>query len=225
MSGDATLTIVPVNPPGASIRGLMTETPPTVSFPSGWQSVARPTRRAFTEWSGSDTGMELTVPFLLDGFLTNTSVESELNQIETLMFPTFIGPPPICRVMGQYSQSQWSWVLTGIDYGEVERRFSDGARIRQYLTLTFLEWVAADVAISDTISVAKQVAKSASPAASSKAATPPPVSQTATTYTIKAGDTLARIAAKFGTTWKALATKNSIRDPNKLRVGQVLRIK
>lgn len=45
-----------------------------------------------------------------------------------------------------------------------------------------------------------------------------------TTYTVVKGDTLSGIAAKFGTSYQALANINGIPDPNKIYPGQVLRI-
>lgn len=45
-----------------------------------------------------------------------------------------------------------------------------------------------------------------------------------TTYTVKSGDTLSGIASKFGTTYQELAQLNRIADPNKIYVGQVLKI-
>ena len=44
------------------------------------------------------------------------------------------------------------------------------------------------------------------------------------TYTVKAGDTLSGIAKKYNTTYQELAKKNNISDPNKIYVGQVLKI-
>jgi len=44
------------------------------------------------------------------------------------------------------------------------------------------------------------------------------------TYTVVAGDTLSGIAARFGTTYQALAALNGIADPNKISVGQVLQL-
>ena len=44
------------------------------------------------------------------------------------------------------------------------------------------------------------------------------------TYKVKAGDTLVGIAAKFGTTPKAIAKLNGITDPSSLHVGAVLKI-
>lgn len=44
----------------------------------------------------------------------------------------------------------------------------------------------------------------------------------ATVYTVKAGDTLGRIAAKHGTTVAKLAEINGIKNPNLIHVGQVI---
>ena len=46
------------------------------------------------------------------------------------------------------------------------------------------------------------------------------------TYTVRAGDTLAEIAAAQGTSWRALYDQNrvSIGDPNRIYVGQVLTV-
>lgn len=47
---------------------------------------------------------------------------------------------------------------------------------------------------------------------------------TGKTYTVKAGDTLSGIAAKYGTTYQKIAAANGIGDPNKIYVGQKLKI-
>jgi lysozyme len=46
----------------------------------------------------------------------------------------------------------------------------------------------------------------------------------ATTYTVKSGDTLGGIAARYGVSANELAEVNQIADPNKIYVGQVLTI-
>lgn len=45
------------------------------------------------------------------------------------------------------------------------------------------------------------------------------------TYTVKAGDTLSKIASKYGTTYQKIAKDNGIANPNKIYVGQKLVIK
>lgn len=49
-------------------------------------------------------------------------------------------------------------------------------------------------------------------------------SRGATTYTVKPGDTLAAIGARFGVDWRALAAANNLANPNLLRVGMILKI-
>ncbi|MFG2226940.1 GH25 family lysozyme [Streptomyces sp. NPDC048644] len=58
-----------------------------------------------------------------------------------------------------------------------------------------------------------------SPTAPSKPAPKP-----STTYTVRAGDTLSGIAARYGTTVDKLAAANGIENPNLIRVGQSLEI-
>lgn len=47
----------------------------------------------------------------------------------------------------------------------------------------------------------------------------------ATYYTVKSGDTLSGIAAKYGTTYQKLAKMNGISNPNKIYAGQKIRVK
>lgn len=52
------------------------------------------------------------------------------------------------------------------------------------------------------------------------------ISQTSTeiVYTVVAGDSLSKIASRFGTTYQLLASYNNIQNVNSIRVGQVIRI-
>jgi LysM repeat protein len=70
-----------------------------------------------------------------------------------------------------------------------------------------------------------QVLKLTGSAAASTSRTSAPKAPSAVTYTVKAGDTLSKIAAKFGTTYQELAKINGIADPNKIYPGQVLKIR
>ncbi len=53
--------------------------------------------------------------------------------------------------------------------------------------------------------------------------TPPPATGQ-TTYTVARGDSLGRIAARFGTTFTAIAAANNLANPNLIYPGQVLKI-
>ena len=54
--------------------------------------------------------------------------------------------------------------------------------------------------------------------------TKPPSKPKEVTYTVKKGDTLTAIAKKYKTSVSAIAKKNGIKDVNKIRVGQKLKI-
>ncbi|MCX4792481.1 peptidoglycan-binding protein [Streptomyces sp. NBC_01221] len=53
---------------------------------------------------------------------------------------------------------------------------------------------------------------------------PPPPPASTSTYTVKKGDTLSSIATAHKTTVAALAKLNGLKDPNKLSVGQKLKV-
>ena len=69
-----------------------------------------------------------------------------------------------------------------------------------------------------TPSLASAPAKAVMAAAAKQEASP------AGTYTVAAGDTLAKIAKKFGTKAETLAKLNSINDPRKLKIGMKLQV-
>ncbi|MGE6379889.1 GH25 family lysozyme [Peribacillus muralis] len=51
-----------------------------------------------------------------------------------------------------------------------------------------------------------------------------PSNNTSTTYTVKKGDTLSFIAKKYNTTVKSLVSLNGIKDPDKIIIGQKLKV-
>ncbi|MBQ7588895.1 MAG: LysM peptidoglycan-binding domain-containing protein [Lachnospiraceae bacterium] len=51
----------------------------------------------------------------------------------------------------------------------------------------------------------------------------PVLNSTNRTYTVVKGDTLTGIAIKLNTTVKSLVSLNNIKDPDKLKIGQVLK--
>lgn len=52
-----------------------------------------------------------------------------------------------------------------------------------------------------------------------------PAAEEAVYYTVKSGDTLSAIAAKYGTTYQKIASMNGIPNPNLIYTGQKLRVK
>lgn len=81
------------------------------------------------------------------------------------------------------------------------------------------------IRIGQTLSIPGGSAVGSSPATTASSTTTTSSTTTSTqaaTYTVVAGDTLSRIAARTGTTVSALVSANSIKNPSLIRVGQVL---
>lgn len=74
---------------------------------------------------------------------------------------------------------------------------------------------------SDLVIPASPIASASSLPAESPRPTKAPASRT---YTVKAGDTVTGIAARFGTTTRAIASLNGLANVSNLRIGQVLKI-
>lgn len=66
--------------------------------------------------------------------------------------------------------------------------------------------------------------KKAQPSPSSPVPSVAP-SEIPTSHTVKSGETLGSIAQKYGLSWKEVQSLNRIDNPNKLRVGQILKLK
>lgn len=215
----ATVTFVPVNPPGPSVVALLGDGPFTAPSTGGWSFQARPRRVGFTEWAGEDP-YTLTGPILFDGFAKDRSVEGPVEALNK-MLRNPVGPrkePPVIQVRSvAVPQTQRYWVLQSLTPGDLIRN-RHGVLVRAAYTVTLLEYVAGDVIVSvrQTAAQAAQArARSSSRAGKGKS------------YTVKRGDTLGSIAARqLGNSKRGaeIGTLNHIRDPKALRVGQVLRL-
>jgi lysozyme len=114
----------------------------------------------------------------------------------------------------QYSQSgKVSGVSGNVDMDYFNGSYDD--------LLAFLQL--AEAPVTTESSAAGNPPAAAEPRAQPPVASSPPPAVT-TTYTVKAGDTLDRIAAHHNISASALAQANHISDPDKIAVGQVLTI-
>lgn len=188
-----------------------------------WDTIERPRRKSLTNFAGEDP-WTCTIKVLFDAWPLG-DVEPYIRLVEDRMHrPDDRVEPDLLRLNGaaMSSHSDLVWVLTGVDdSGQVQKR-DDGRRCRQEMTLTFLEYVSPVIAVVAKSPAAAAAARAGEATSSSVAAAP-----AATTYTVKAGDTLSTIAAsKLGSAskWQQLADLNGIRDPRSLKVGQVLKL-
>jgi LysM repeat protein len=184
----------------------------------GWVSVSRPKRKGFTVWNGQDP-YQMNIQVMFDGLADNASVEGDYEALRRIMRVSVgaASRPSPCRVVGAVPLTQVPWVVQAIDQdaASIIRR-QDGQIIRVAATVSLLEYVEADVAVSLKPSPAAA-------AVSRQTATAPSVRS----YTVVSGDTLSRIAQRLlgsYARYPEIAALNNIRDPSRISVGQVLRI-
>lgn len=204
--------------PNLSVTAWMGADPPNVTAGyGGWEVVARPRKQGLTSWKGH-APYEMDLPILLDGYADGDSVEAKCSAIERMGRPPAVGQePPRITIDGFVPHSDLTWVVQRITWGDVIRA-TNGQRTRQLLTLSLLRYIAEDRV---------QLQGSASKARSNATKTVTGKSGTSTRYTVKAGDTLQRIAQKkLGDSkrYTEIMKLNNIRDPKSIKVNQVLRI-
>lgn len=119
----------------------------------------------------------------------------------------------------QYSQSG---KVSGVS-GSVDMDYFNGS-YDELLAFLQLAEPQNDVAQSSAAGETSDNAPAPAEASQAPAAVSTEQATTATTYTVKAGDTLDRIAAHHGISASDLAAANHLSDPNKISVGQVLTI-
>lgn len=219
------VVFTPVYPSPSSnirpVRVMLDEGAAKATATGGWAVINRAKQKGFTTWDGYEP-YQMTIAVMFDGLATDTTVEHEYDALRRIMrVPT--GPakqPSPIRVAGPVPLTGLPWVVQnlGPDEGRTIRRASDGHMVRCPVVVTLLEYVEADVAIAIKPSPAAAAVERAVVAGK------PPAART---YTVKKGDTLSKISATFLGSYKRyleIAKLNSIRDPNRISVGQVLRI-
>jgi hypothetical protein len=218
--------------PSIRVTGIRGADPPTVTGGyGGWQKISRPRRKGLTAWQGIDP-LEMRLPLLFDGY-PDASVELPCGRLEQLagIARTKVGntsEPPILRVIGAVPARTPDWVVETLEWIDPVIWSEDGYRLRQGAVVTLLEYVADDRLLSmDAAEQARHDALAAAEQAARQAGVGgvPPAHRKH--YTVRQGDTLASIASEqLGDyrRWPEISDLNDIRDPRRVRVGQVLRL-
>jgi LysM repeat protein len=179
----------------------------------GWEDVERPGRESGTEWGGLPA-TTLPIPVLFDGLAKRRSIEAEIALLYFMGRPP-VGakrgtPPPVVKLAGMVPHYGRSWVINGIDEGDAI--WNGTARIRLWATVTMRLYQPLDV-------VQVGAVKGSTPATRS--------------YTIKKGDTFARIAKnEMGARTSSAVAKgvaalkklNKLRSDKDLKPGKKLKI-
>ncbi len=137
---------------------------------------------------------------------------------------------PVAHVERDDGTPSWERPRRFEAYPTLKRRVGAGMPAMSRLTIGVIAVVVAAILLFTLPALffggANQEAKTTpSPSALRSAAATPaaPAAPTPLTYTVKPGDTLARIATKYGVTQKQIMAANpTIKDPDKIVIGQVI---
>jgi hypothetical protein len=229
-----------IDPPLSVLAHLGQDRPDVSQGYGGWEEVERPRRSPLTTFK-SAPGLHLTLPLLLDGWSTGTSVEPHITALERMGLATnAAGEPPKVHIeaRGQALPYQArTWVIDTIAWGDADMN-AHGDRVRQFATLNLIEYVE-DIHLQErspanrrrakaraTVKKAGAAQKRIQAKRSAKQLTHAS-SRTGTTATFGGGESLADIAARElgdADRWPEIATLNGLRDPANVTPGQTLRL-
>jgi hypothetical protein len=181
--------------PPLDALALMGEDSPhyTAGF-GGWEITQRPRQVGMTTWQGTEP-LELELGIVLDGLNGHHSQERVLRKLYAVARGDDESPPGVLRVRGIPLAAD-RWVIDSLELGDAIRRRSDGALIRQALTLTLREYVPPHYL---------QLRKGALSRAKGKTKL----------VTVKRGDTPATLARKHRCKWTEIRALNKTAHPPK----------
>jgi len=228
-----------VDPPLSVNARLSDERPDITQGYGGWEEVERPRRSPITTFK-APPGLHLTLPILLDGWASGTSVEPQITALERMGLMTGAnGEPPKVKIQGRGQAIPYqarTWVIDTLTWGDALMN-ANGDRVRQQVTLALLEYVE-DVHLQEKCAAnrrrAKAKAQKKKPGAAQKRVQAKKTSKpglkghtrTATT-TFGGGESLSDIAARElgdASRWPEIAKLNGLRDPANVTPGQALRL-
>lgn len=187
----------------------------------GWQEVTHPKRASSTEWTGTPL-RTLTVDLLVDAYRAGDDVEEACRVLDVW---GRVQPGHDEPVVVEFSWGRWTpyrWVIQDVSYGDALHD-EHGNRTRQAVTVELLEHREAVLGLRPAQRATPTPARN-SPGLPSSGPTP---TASGRTYTVRAGDTLSRIAQRElgdAARWPELARLNNLRDPDRIQAGQTLRL-
>jgi LysM repeat protein len=188
----------------------------------GWNKVARPRRKALTVWGGIEPYQQA-FSIIFDGLLGDVSVETGIRTLELMAMPPATGQePPLVRVAGAVPRPGLTYVIETLEWDPAPMWSRNGYRVRQEATVHLLEYVRPDRLVQSS---GAEKARTKAAATATKVAAGGKSHKRS--YTVRSGDTLSKIAAhQLGDykRWPEIAKLNGIRDPKKLRIGQVIKL-
>jgi hypothetical protein len=194
------------DPPADVLAMMGEESPRLTGGIGGWDVTERPRQVSMTTWGGVEP-FALDLPLILDRYASRGSVEPELAALLAVGRGDGESEPGVLEVAGIALPTD-RWVLDGIDFGEALLLAQTGERSRQLLTLQLREYVPPEYL---------QLRAGALKASKGKTKV----------ITTRAGDTPAKVAHRYATTFARLRELNTglvKKAGQALRIGTRLRV-
>ena len=197
----------------------------------GWERIARPRRKALTEWQGNE-GLSFDLTFVFDAIRDDygAGVEPTCASLD-LLGGIGEGEPALCRIhsdpaglipYGFGRNPDKLWFVESINWDGDETVYNNvGNRVQVTGSIVLTEYIK-DERLEEQSSVARRKAKK-KPTKKGKGKK----GAKNKTYIVKRGDSLTSIAArKLGSAsrWREIGKLNGIRDPKNIKVGQRLKL-
>jgi hypothetical protein len=179
-----------LNPPLDLSLRMGPDLPQVTGGYGGWETTQRPRAVGMTVWQGVPP-FELTLNLLIGAkdLSESGSQEWKIKQLNDVARGTRDHVPGIVYIDGVAGLPGDKWVINGIEWGDAIRRREDMHRIRQLCTITFLEWQPPEYETLRKGSLALAKPKTVR-------------------YTVKKGDTPAKIAKHRRGDWKDIRSVN-----------------
>jgi hypothetical protein len=230
-----TMTLTELDPPksrpAATATAYLLKPVIPIAGYGGWSRVARPRKKAITEWVGRDS-MSLEIEFMFDTYAEREVlnrglyIEDQIRDLERMAGIDEDDPePPLLEITSNPEKliphnaeraSHVKWFIESLTWDKDSIiSLNSGNRVRAAGTAVITQFVEDEI-LQQTV-------------AQRRGNTTPKRGAKRKTYTVKKGDTLSKIAARKdvygnGSQWRKIAKANHIRDPKHLKIGKKLKI-
>src|SRR5688572_14016956 len=110
----------------------------------GWEVVPRPRRAGATQWNGR-APYQMDIQLVMDGFAPVQEVEIECRALEQMSLGLGGNEPPVVMIESEFvPHTDLPWVIGNLEWGAAIRRNTNGRRVRQEVTITLVQYIAAD---------------------------------------------------------------------------------
>lgn len=185
-----------------------------------YSDVQRPRKKTITEYAGQDP-VTVTFSIIFDRWQSGKSVEPDVQSLEKFAQPYKRQSPPSAHLLAEglprVAKKVTSWIVTGLEWGDMVEYNKNNVRCRQDATLTLREEPEDPILVTDAAPKGKPKKNVDCKKAKSKVKV----------YTWKKDDTIQKVSQKFlgsSKCIKQILDLNKIHNPKTIKVGDKIKL-